>query len=75
MARPPIHLLDMNPRFDRLASSPPPVRFQYDPECNVLLMDRSGAVGLDLSFASWVFIMEPVADPALLEQVMGAAVV
>ena len=29
-------------------------RFRWDPACGVLLMDTSGVVGLDLSFASLV---------------------
>ena len=37
----------------------------------VLLMDDTGSVGLDLSFASAVFLMEPLADPALEEQARG----
>lgn len=31
-------------------------------------MDECGAVGLDLSFASHVFLMEPIADASLEQQ-------
>lgn len=36
----------------------------------VLVMDETGSVGLDLSFSGAVFLMEPLADAALEEQVM-----
>lgn len=36
--------------------------FQYDPTCTALLMDGSAALGLDLSFVSHVFLMEPIWD-------------
>ena len=39
----------------------------------VLLMDRSGSVGLDLSFVPHVFLMEPFLDAALEEQVVARA--
>ena len=39
----------------------------------VLLMDESGSVGLDLSFAGWVFLMEPVEEAALESQVVARA--
>ena len=39
------------------------MRFQHDPGCRVLLMDASGALGLDLSFVSHVFLLEPIWDP------------
>ena len=45
------------------------VRFRHRRRCGVLLMDASGAVGLDLSLASAVFLMEPLKDAALEEQV------
>jgi len=35
----------------------------------VLLMDDTGALGLDLSFVSRVYLMEPLADAALEQQV------
>ncbi|KAL4420646.1 hypothetical protein ABPG75_010302 [Micractinium tetrahymenae] len=48
-------------------------KFKHFPACGVLLMDSSGSVGLDLSFASYVFLMEPIPDRAVLEQVVGRA--
>jgi hypothetical protein len=44
-------------------------RFQNDPSCCVLVMDGSAAVGLDLSFVSRVYLMEPIWDKSLEEQV------
>ena len=41
--------------------------------CGILLMDESGSVGLDLSFASHVFLMEPLADASLQAQVESRA--
>ncbi len=32
-------------------------------------MDESGSVGLDLSFVSHIFLLEPIADQALEQQV------
>ena len=46
--------------------------FRHLSSCGVLLMDSSGSVGHDLSFASHVFLMEPVQDAALEEQVGDA---
>jgi SNF2 family DNA or RNA helicase len=43
--------------------------FTTDPAVGVLLMDAVGAVGLDLSFVSYVFLMEPIKDRSLEEQV------
>ncbi|GBG65906.1 hypothetical protein CBR_g54197 [Chara braunii] len=37
-------------------------RFQTDPLCSVLLMDGTGALGLDLSFVAHVYLMEPIWD-------------
>jgi hypothetical protein len=48
-------------------------RFRFSPACNVLLMDESGALGLDLSFASRVFLMEPLSSASLEEQVVARA--
>ncbi|GLC42941.1 hypothetical protein PLESTB_001816700 [Pleodorina starrii] len=48
-------------------------RFQHDPHCGVLIMDQLGAVGLDLSFASYVLLMEPLADTSLEQQVVSRA--
>ena len=39
--------------------------FQNDENCMVLLMDGSAALGLDLSFVSHVFLMEPIWDKRL----------
>ena len=36
-------------------------------------MDDTGAVGLDLSFVSWVFLMEPLQDGSLETQVVARA--
>jgi hypothetical protein len=36
--------------------------FQNDADCMALLMDGSGALGLDLSFVTHVFLMEPIWD-------------
>lgn len=39
----------------------------------VLVMDSSGAVGLDLSFVQHVFLMEPLGDLALEQQIISRA--
>ena len=39
----------------------------------MLLMDEAGSVGLDLSFVSWVFLMEPLENASLEEQVISRA--
>lgn len=36
-------------------------------------MDQTGAVGLDLSFVSWVFMLEPIEDDSLHQQVVSRA--
>ena len=36
-------------------------------------MDESGALGLDLSFVEYVFLMEPIRDKSLEEQVISRA--
>lgn len=46
---------------------------QHDPDVGVLVMDETGSVGLDLSFVSWVFLMEPLADASLQAQVTARA--
>ena len=46
---------------------------QEDGQCSVLLMDEAGSVGLDLSFVSWVFLMEPLENASLEEQVISRA--
>ncbi|PNH10337.1 F-box protein [Tetrabaena socialis] len=43
-------------------------RFIHDECCGVLVMDQIGAVGLDLSFASHVMLMEPCEDLSLEQQ-------
>lgn len=47
--------------------------FQHDARCMVLLMDGSGALGLDLSFVTHVFLMEPIWDRSMEEQVISRA--
>ncbi|RWW50696.1 hypothetical protein BHE74_00043023 [Ensete ventricosum] len=47
--------------------------FQLDPNCMVLLMDGSAALGLDLSFVTHVFLMEPIWDRSMEEQVISRA--
>lgn len=48
-------------------------RFRHDPTCTVMLMDESGALGLDLSFVSHVFLMEPLSNKSLEDQVISRA--
>ncbi|KAG0579573.1 hypothetical protein KC19_4G107400 [Ceratodon purpureus] len=38
------------------------VSFQKDPVCTVLVMDASASLGLDLSFVTHVYLMEPIWD-------------
>lgn len=38
------------------------VAFQNDPGCTVLVMDASASLGLDLSFVTHVYLMEPIWD-------------
>ena len=46
--------------------------FRSDPQCAVFLLSmRSGAVGLTLTAASHVFILEPAINPALEQQAIG----
>lgn len=47
--------------------------FQHDENCMVLLMDGSAALGLDLSFVTHVFLMEPIWDGSMEEQVISRA--
>eukprot|EP00249_Psilotum_nudum_P017494 c26350_g1_i1 orf=79-4755(+) len=47
--------------------------FQNDIDCTVLLMDGSAALGLDLSFVTHVFLMEPIWDRSMEEQVVSRA--
>lgn len=48
-------------------------KFRRDPRCGVLLMDESGALGLDLSLVQHVFLMEPIRDRSVEEQVVSRA--
>jgi SNF2 family DNA or RNA helicase len=48
-------------------------QFEHDPHCTVLLMDDTGAVGLDLSFVEYVFLMEPLVDAAQEQQIVSRA--
>ncbi|KAM5551719.1 F-box protein [Rosa sericea] len=47
--------------------------FKNDASCTVLLMDGSAALGLDLSFVTHVFLMEPIWDRSMEEQVISRA--
>lgn len=47
--------------------------FQHDADCMALLMDGSAALGLDLSFVTHVFLMEPIWDRSMEEQVISRA--
>lgn len=42
-------------------------------QMTVLLMDESASVGLDLSFVSYVLLLEPIADTSLEDQVISRA--
>ncbi|KAL1564338.1 F-box protein [Salvia divinorum] len=47
--------------------------FQHDKKCMALLMDGSAALGLDLSFVTHVYLMEPIWDRSMEEQVISRA--
>ncbi|XP_057807863.1 F-box protein At3g54460 [Salvia miltiorrhiza] len=47
--------------------------FQHNPNCMALLMDGSAALGLDLSFVTHVYLMEPIWDRSMEEQVISRA--
>lgn len=47
--------------------------FQHDADCMALLMDGSAALGLDLSFVTHVYLMEPIWDRSMEEQVISRA--
>ncbi|GLJ49570.1 hypothetical protein SUGI_1051320 [Cryptomeria japonica] len=49
------------------------ITFQKDIDCMVLIMDGSAALGLDLSFVTHVFLMEPIWDRSMEEQVISRA--
>lgn len=57
----------------RCEGTAPPNNAPSPGRAEVLVMDRAGSVGLDLSFAAAVFLMEPLADPALEQQVVSRA--
>uniref|UniRef100_A0A453GN27 Helicase C-terminal domain-containing protein n=1 Tax=Aegilops tauschii subsp. strangulata TaxID=200361 RepID=A0A453GN27_AEGTS len=48
-------------------------KFKEDPTCMALLMDGTAALGLDLSFVNHVFLMEPIWDRSMEEQVISRA--
>lgn len=48
-------------------------RFKKDPDVAVLLLNRAAAEGLDLSFVSHVFLMEPLSNMSLEEQIVSRA--
>ncbi|KAK3166516.1 hypothetical protein QOZ80_1AG0046780 [Eleusine coracana subsp. coracana] len=48
-------------------------KFQDDPTCMALVMDGTAALGLDLSFVTYVFLMEPIWDRSMEEQVISRA--
>ena len=48
--------------------------FQKDPPTTVFLLSmRSGAVGINLTSANYVFVLEPALNPGLEEQAVGRA--
>ena len=48
--------------------------FQKDPPTTVFLLSmRCGSVGINLTSANYVFILEPALNPALEEQAIGRA--
>ncbi|CAL4972114.1 unnamed protein product [Urochloa decumbens] len=49
------------------------MKFQEDPACMALVMDGTAALGLDLSFVTHVFLMEPIWDRSMEEQVISRA--
>ncbi|CAI5514608.1 unnamed protein product [Closterium sp. Naga37s-1] len=63
-------LYNPRPQSDKMQEL---LRFQHDPACRVLLIDGPGSPGLDLSFVSRVFLMEPVWDPSVEEQMVSRA--
>nr|CAB3475463.1 unnamed protein product [Digitaria exilis] len=48
-------------------------KFREDPTCMALVMDGTAALGLDLSFVTHVFLMEPIWDRSMEEQVISRA--
>ena len=47
--------------------------FRDDPQISILLLDVVGAVGLDLSFVSHIFLLDPIWDKSLEDQVISRA--
>ena len=48
--------------------------FQKDPPTTVFLLSmRSGAVGINLTSANYVFVLDPALNPGLEEQAVGRA--
>lgn len=47
--------------------------FRDDPNISILLLDGVGAVGLDLSFVSHIFLLDPIWDKSLEDQVISRA--
>ena len=47
--------------------------FRHNPKVSVLLMDTKGAHGFDLSFVSHLFIMDPIWDASVEDQVISRA--
>jgi hypothetical protein len=47
--------------------------FRDDPKISILLLDGVGAVGLDLSFVSHIFLLDPIWDKSLEDQVISRA--
>lgn len=46
--------------------------FRHGP-ARVMIMDAIGSVGLDLSFVQYVFLMEPLGDLSLEQQIVSRA--
>jgi len=57
-------------REDRISSLR---SFEHDPETAVLVTDRTGSLGHDFSFVSYIFLMEPIWDRSLEQQVVARA--
>jgi hypothetical protein len=47
--------------------------FRDDPNICILLLDAVGAVGLDLSFVTHIFLLDPIWDKSLEDQVISRA--
>ena len=46
-------------------------RFRSDPQVSVLLMSDIGAIGLDLSFVTHIFLMDEIWDESVEAQVIA----